>query len=137
MKVTSIELKTSAKGTQYKSIKFDGQIEGKSMVNVFSGSPHWNLELGSEVDNSLFSINQRGYLELSDRKVIPQAAKVGEVDVRIGFIQNHVKMANEKLDRIIRHLKIQTTEEKNEDIRNTPVEVMPFSDEEILEDRPF
>lgn len=101
-------------GKQYKQLKLDGKVGEKDMVNVFAGTPHYALNIGDEIDDSLLYINDKGYLSLNDRKVAPQAPQPTPqgLEVKIGFLAQSVKELHEKADRILKHIGAQTAVEE-------------------------
>jgi hypothetical protein len=135
MKIISTELKTASNGKQYKSIKFDSKFQDKDMTNVFAGGPHWGLNIGDTVDDSLLFINEKGYLSINDRKVAPQASQplTGGIEVKIGFMENRLKAMETKLDRILTHIGAATAQEEAYSKPN----VMPNFDAINPEDVPF
>jgi hypothetical protein len=139
MQIKSVELKTASNGKQYKSIKFDQKFQDKDMVNVFAGTPHYNLNIGDSVDDSLLYINAKGYLEIKENKVAPSVSQplTQGAEVKIGFLHQEVKVMHEKIDRILAKLDLQTPGEKVEAIRNQPAEEVnwdgapPLTDDDV------
>lgn len=132
MQIKSIELKTLPNGKQYKLLTFTAQFQGKDRASAFQGTPHFGLNVGDTVDDSLFYINSKGYLSLSDHPNTPAAVhqqpQVTPLDVKMGFMHQEIKVMHEKVNRILAKLELRTPAEKVEDIRNQPA-VMPSWDD--------
>ena len=90
-----MELKTSQNGKTYKSYTLENRIQEKDKFSLFPEHPMYaTLTIGSEVQESDFYLNQKGYLGMSDRQKTPngsQSSSVSHSDVRIGFIEQNIK----------------------------------------------
>ena len=92
-----MELKTSQAGKNYKSYTLENRIQGKDKFSLFPDHPMYEtLTIGSDVQESSFYLNQKGYLGMSDPSRQrntngTQPSSTSKTDVKLGFLEQNVK----------------------------------------------
>lgn len=107
MIVKAIELK-EFDGKQYKSVTLTERIHDKDRFGLFSNHPEYEIiTVGSEIANSNFYLNKKGYLALSDGKFAKPKPDVKPdvgpttLEVKINFLVNDVKEMKEMLQKVL------------------------------------